>query len=158
MSSVEDERKNEASSLKKEILDRLSKILRSNQEIKTTDDRKKFLISLAKFSESFDNDVEDETENDDELLEEEAEQETPKKGSNQEILSKYFFRPLENYSRSIANSKKPSERNMAFKNFFEKQGFSFDDNEIKEIGKLSIVKSAFEKISSLEVKYPRHLP
>lgn len=161
LSAVEDERKNEATSLKKEILDRLSKILRSNQEIKTIDDSKKFLTSLVKFSESFDNDVEDETENDDELLEEEAEQETPKKGnvlSNQEILSKYFFRPLENYSRSIANSKKPSERNMAFKNFFEKQGFSFDDNEIKEIGKLSIVKSAFEKISSPEVKYPRHLP
>ncbi len=159
--SIENEIKKEETSLKSKIIEKLNKILRSNENIKTKDDRDKFIKSLQRFAENLKNDTDEDFETDeDELNDEEYEQETLTKGnaiSSQEIFSKYFYKPLENYSRSIANSKKPSEKNKAFKNFFEKYGYSFDDNEFKEIGKLSIVKSAFTKISSPEVKYPRYL-
>ena len=146
----------EQASLEKDIINKISKILRSNKKIITTDDRNLFLDSLRKFGESLQKEGEELLDNDDDLIEDEAEHEEKTIYlAPQEILKRFFYKPIEGYSRSLANSRKPSERNKSFKDFFEKQGYIFDDGELKEIGKLSNIKRAFTKITSLDTKYQR---
>lgn len=158
LTSSENEIKEEIEELKEKILKKLNEILRSNEKLKTKEDIAQFVASLKKFADDVGRDTEEEPDIYDEANDEDADLRKESVSFTQEILSKYFYKPLEAYSRSIANSKKPSGRNKSFKIFFENNGYSFDDKVLEEVGKLSLIKSAFVKILSPEVKYPRYLP